>query len=464
MVYDFSMGGNYMPNCLDQTYTEIIFENYGQIMTPVMDFYYKNCIQIPNLVEGLNVSEGLFENITLYDYDTLDIDKENSIFLYPVEPYANMDHVLGTPHSFSKEPFLKHISKKALTELQKENNNFYLIVSFANEGTISNNMIDYLYNIVDAYSVPRYKLIFVIASADLDTHHERFCERENVPSDNRIKTLYWTWSLREKVEEAHRIERDQNTNIDGSVSTIATESDLDENKKRNHKFMMFNRRMRVQRVILLCLLGLDFIEENLISYDFNFLSDPVHESLFEPRVDKKYVSMGVQNMQNIIDNKKKSVIDFNDVYNTIGFGCEIKDPYIDSYIHIISETNFEIPGVYFSEKTWKPILNLQPFIMVNYAHSLKYLKDIGFKTFHPFIDESYDSEEDDSIRMTKIYEEIKRLNSLSIDELHNWYYGIKDILIYNRNHALSFRGDKLKQTEIDYLNKIIDYVESNQTN
>ena len=48
----------------------------------------------------------------------------------------------------------------------------------------------------------------------------------------------------------------------------------------------------------------------------------------------------------------------------------------------MSETLFEKDTTYISEKMVKPLLNLQPFIVMSTPHTfLKFLKDIGFKTF-----------------------------------------------------------------------------------
>lgn len=45
---------------------------------------------------------------------------------------------------------------------------------------------------------------------------------------------------------------------------------------------------------------------------------------------------------------------------------------------------------YPNEKTYKPISAGMPFVVVSCRHFLKKLRRMGFKTFHPFIDESYD--------------------------------------------------------------------------
>ena len=62
---------------------------------------------------------------------------------------------------------------------------------------------------------------------------------------------------------------------------------------------------------------------------------------------------------------------------------------------------------------------------------MQHLKDMGFKSFSPYIDESYDTEEDCEKRMLMIVNEIKRLCNMNKEEIHEWYYSMQDILIYN---------------------------------
>jgi hypothetical protein len=153
--------------------------------------------------------------------------------------------------------------------------------------------------------------------------------------------------------------------------------------------------------------------------------------------------------QNIFKSQRKT-IDYDDLESVWGFNFENKEPYLDTYIHILSETNFYETGLYLSEKTWKPIGHLQPFIMVNKPGALKELHRLGFKTFTPFINESYDDIQNDTERMEFIYSEIMRLNSLSFEEIHEWYKSIWDILIYNRNLLFEYADNK-DLTENDFL-------------
>jgi hypothetical protein len=115
-----------------------------------------------------------------------------------------------------------------------------------------------------------------------------------------------------------------------------------------------------------------------------------------------------------------------------------KEIYTDSYIHIVTETNFK-NDIFTTEKIINPMVVLQPFILVGAPGYLKYIKELGFKTFDGFIDESYDNECNDAKRFELICKEIKRLSEKPLEEIHNWYISIlTPILEYNRNFALKF--------------------------
>ena len=70
----------------------------------------------------------------------------------------------------------------------------------------------------------------------------------------------------------------------------------------------------------------------------------------------------------------------------------------------------------FTEKTYKFISGKIPFILVGMPKSLHVLRDSGYKTFQPYINEDYDNIEDDELRLVAIADEIERLCGLSDDE------------------------------------------------
>jgi hypothetical protein len=67
----------------------------------------------------------------------------------------------------------------------------------------------------------------------------------------------------------------------------------------------------------------------------------------------------------------------------------------------------EVP-VFVTEKTFKPISGLQPFMVIGGAGVLSYLRSQGFETYDNIFDESYDTETDFDRKLDIIIENIQR--------------------------------------------------------
>ena len=119
----------------------------------------------------------------------------------------------------------------------------------------------------------------------------------------------------------------------------------------------------------------------------------------------------------------------------------------NSYFQIITtsiydyDENCKYPHIFFNEKIWKSIITLQPFIVMSQPNVLRMLKEFGFKTFHPYIDESYDSVLNNDERKNLIFKEIKRLCSMTRDDIHRWFWNMKDILIHNHNRLSEYSDE-----------------------
>ena len=102
--------------------------------------------------------------------------------------------------------------------------------------------------------------------------------------------------------------------------------------------------------------------------------------------------------------------------------------------------------------------------MVSKQGTLKYLKEIGFKTFGDFWDESYDDEEDNEIRMKKIAKLVKELAEKTDEEWLELYKKMKPVLLYNREKLLEFGNntDGLAKNYLTKLKKLVhgDYQEN----
>jgi len=113
------------------------------------------------------------------------------------------------------------------------------------------------------------------------------------------------------------------------------------------------------------------------------------------------------------------------------------DHLTDSMFHIVTETIYFQPKLHLTEKIFKPIVAKRPFILAGAVGNLAYLKRYGFKTFDRWIDESYDLEPDNYLRMEMITAEIKKLCALSNEQQLAMFEDMQSTLDYNFEHFYS---------------------------
>jgi hypothetical protein len=111
--------------------------------------------------------------------------------------------------------------------------------------------------------------------------------------------------------------------------------------------------------------------------------------------------------------------------------------FISTQISVILETVFDGSKIHLTEKTLRPIACGHPFILAAGPGSLEYVRSYGFKTFAPWIDESYDSETDSLKRLEKIIQAMKHIQNLQGQELEKFLQGIQQIAKFNKKHFFS---------------------------
>lgn len=112
----------------------------------------------------------------------------------------------------------------------------------------------------------------------------------------------------------------------------------------------------------------------------------------------------------------------------------------DSFCKILVESDTMEVGTFITEKTTKTILAKTPFVMLGAVNQLSLLKELGFKTFDKWWDESYDTEKNNDRRIEKLFNTITYINSLSLDELQDIYHEMKDVLEHNVNQYKLLRN------------------------
>jgi hypothetical protein len=129
----------------------------------------------------------------------------------------------------------------------------------------------------------------------------------------------------------------------------------------------------------------------------------------------------------------------NITYNTIqssDFHIVIETHYDQSYYtsHNVFNRSFAPSSI--TEKTYKAIACKRPFIEFSTPYILEDIRALGFKTFSPFIDESYDLEIDNHKRLNMIVTEIERICNLPENDYAVIVNGCKEITEYNFNVLL----------------------------
>jgi len=110
----------------------------------------------------------------------------------------------------------------------------------------------------------------------------------------------------------------------------------------------------------------------------------------------------------------------------------------DSLVYVPTETVYFGRRTHLTEKTFKAIVLEMPFVLVAPAGSLEYLRSYGFKTFSGILDESYDCETDDILRLEKVTKLLKDLDNLSVQERAEIHRACLPMVEHNYNHF--YRG------------------------
>lgn len=139
--------------------------------------------------------------------------------------------------------------------------------------------------------------------------------------------------------------------------------------------------------------------------------------------------------QRIVEVRDAVHLDLNDEQNFSSASANINMPLLNSaFLNVVTETCFYENFNHLTEKIFKPIVMMQPFILVGTYKSLAYLRQYGFKTFNRWIDESYDEVKNPFKRLDMITAEIEKICSLTPDERNALYEEMLPVLEHNRRH------------------------------
>lgn len=144
----------------------------------------------------------------------------------------------------------------------------------------------------------------------------------------------------------------------------------------------------------------------------------------------------------------------NQLFNNT-WGDAIVNPYCysDTWFSVVTETIFDYPHTFRTEKIWKPILMAHPFVVAANVGYLSDLRAAGFQTFGNFIDESYDQIDCPHSRIQRIIQTVADIVSNGADE---FWSATRDICKYNQQRLVEYNREQralLPQNLLTYLNE-----------
>lgn len=309
------------------------------------------------------------------------------------------------------------------------NKDIFLVLNNSYESF--HDVVDSIYtNIVIEQHIPESQIILCSESSDI---FDKILSVSKIYNKELIKAE-WLRQGEYNIQKCSKLIGNQNVNILQS-------------KEYYKKFLCLNRRWRPHRVTLVALLK-DF---NLIDKGFVSLGEADDNKNWSNIWDEIIeLSKHHAIIKNSLDKNKQSLINSPSLYvdttdlktNRVVLEPKLIKYYKDSYFSVVTETNFYTgtaphlnnqSGRFLSEKIFKPILCGHPFIVVSVPNFLEKLKEIGYKTFSPYINEFYDTVLDDNERLYCILLEIERLCNLNQDQLTYFLNGVKEITKHNQS-------------------------------
>lgn len=144
----------------------------------------------------------------------------------------------------------------------------------------------------------------------------------------------------------------------------------------------------------------------------------------------------IVNFENSVK-KYSNFYDHNNIYNKGTSGHLQSAPTQQALVYVGLETVAIYPAPFLSLISFKGIATKRPFIILGAPGTIKYLQDLGFRTFNQWWDESYDSELNFETRTSMIISLVEQISHYPHHRLQEICAEMSDILEYNYQHLTS---------------------------
>ena len=351
-------------------------------------------------------------------------------------------------NTLAEEGLFGRINKKILNDLQCDRVKVCLLLQEggSHDSVLNKVIYEFLQKEFLKFNIKESNIVYTDNNFILETEFKK-----HYP-ESKIKVVSHNWQLWRYVD---------------CQAGVLTEEDLLKTKDtiRDKHFLSYNRSPHPHRcAAILYLFENGFHKKGILSFPSETIGIEGNKFSIQEQVDRFYCEDNVKSeVINDFKNNLPFIADIEDIFikDNIWDSVVIESSFFNTYFSFVVGTMFEgydeeVPyTIFMTEKVYKPITNFHPIIYLGNMGSLKKLRELGFKTFHPFIDESYDEEPDGVKRLNMVMEQVNKLCSMELSELHELYWSMSDILISNYDVYHKMVHDRAKSNDEYILNYVM---------
>lgn len=352
-----------------------------------------------------------------------DIRSKPPLYMYPIGLYHNSWQWAG--HRYNRVcdvSVFDRIPVEVMDDVRMDR--AILLFDQVQEGTTVSWLNDWFHSNIARHKLPANNVVYCTGDTTATEYYDRYCnengitERMHVISDLVIQCYNLAKHARQQANLP-----DWETQINHKTWNIA---DI-------KLYNCLNRRVYTDRQWLYLRLAEEgLVGDGLISMDKFDTVDHLGRGMDFPIQDISHLTKNLPMHLDLTTFDMNPCIDLN------------VDVYLNSWFSIITETSSTDNGesVMITEKTIKPMLACHPFIVFGNRRILRYLRDLGFKTFANTIDESYDTKYD-IYRLEGLIDAIKSIKKQ--EDMLEWFKRNEDALRHNQELALNLSWGKSTQ-------------------
>lgn len=197
--------------------------------------------------------------------------------------------------------------------------------------------------------------------------------------------------------------------------------------QRRFKFSCLNRELKPHRLMNFCLFHeADYFTDSCISFWGKAMYSNLTPEQHNDNLDRMMNKCNDPHIADIFGKIRHLVpySPYEDGYSGQNDHGVTHLAYTDTYINLVTETSCDFIDLYvhcdapiLTEKTTKPLLCRQMFLMCAQTGAVQFMRDLGFDMFDDIIDHSYDKIEGFVPKTYAIHAELLRLSKLDLKKI-----------------------------------------------